>query len=1076
MNQEYAPQYSDSKEISTNLEMKKVYRNKTIEAFEAKIIENEFNVDAWLGLLSNVISLRDTEYTRSTFERFLEKNPTSIKQWRAYLEFEYELKNYEAVEKIFTKTLVQLKSVELWQFYLFYIMEKNKSLGGINKITSDQYKTVDQSFSYAISNIGIDRDSFQIWKMYIDFLSEAECSSPWEINKKNENIRNIYNQAIRIPIKEIENIWKDFDQFENSLNKLTAKKSLGDLSGTYMTARSTLRESQKYIDVIQTNQPPHGIPVPISWTEKEFNYLNAWKRYIKWESSNPQKLESEKELEHRIVHIYQQATLALRFYPEIWIQAAQYLWKIDQKINAIKTLNDGRQALPKSLSVGFQLAEFEEINSNHTSCHEIFQSLLKSTELDIQSKRKSYDDVISVIDGMISKIVDSDTNISSSKLQDQESLALVSDENMLTDLVSALGMEIDSDFFSGSSKGASADENKSQLLLHKRRKLEKLKQKIETESKDGLLVERGLHTQVWVAYLRFSMRTGGIDAARATFKSARTGPVENLTFHIFVASAMIEYHVTKNTTIAGRIFELGLKHFGSEPKFVLEYMNYLINTNDSNNSRALFERVITQKNADWSLLWNIFLNYEYQYGDLRSVYSLDTRCVNAFENESLVNRLISRYRFLDLNPMESSCFGSSKSRAGPGFFFGISGGTNTPSTLVGSDRYMESNLIGQDSNNNDDNADGRIKHGEISADREAAVMNAEEAAKVKLGSIRNRKFLTKDVLLSSILIDKSDSNVVKPNFSLWGTYKPVVINNPNAPWNNNTSFNPESGGANSGEYNDGNQNERENYQENKGFHEHSGRNDFQSGGDDHNLNQILSRGDVLSFLYLKVNKLPNNLIPTLDTDALLTAVVNNPNIRNPQTESELIPSVMKSGLRNTHGSGQNIQHNAGMNQLPGNQGYPGSSFIGNTSGSFGNGGLEAARGVEIFNSGIQQTQGFIGHRDYTNQQRNQTFQSQNVLDKLEAYKKKHSQLKPSVDNATKSRNIAGARHQPYSFSSYSAHSNPGTLKKPGVRLTKNVSGLNQQQTTPLKKKIKTPLTEDVGNKKPQQQSQSKKST
>ncbi|PWA03494.1 hypothetical protein BB558_000339 [Smittium angustum] len=863
MNQEYAPQYSDSKEISTNLEMKKVYRNKTIEAFEAKIIENEFNVDAWLGLLSNVISLRDTEYTRSTFERFLEKNPTS---------------------------------------------------------------------------------------------------------------------AIRIPIKEIENIWKDFDQFENSLNKLTAKKSLGDLSGTYMTARSTLRESQKYIDVIQTNQPPHGIPVPISWTEKEFNYLNAWKRYIKWESSNPQKLESEKELEHRIVHIYQQATLALRFYPEI--------------------------------------------------C----------------------------------------------KLQDQESLALVSDENMLTDLVSALGMEIDSDFFSGSSKGASADENKSQLLLHKRRKLEKLKQKIETESKDGLLVERGLHTQVWVAYLRFSMRTGGIDAARATFKSARTGPVENLTFHIFVASAMIEYHVTKNTTIAGRIFELGLKHFGSEPKFVLEYMNYLINTNDSNNSRALFERVITQKNADWSLLWNIFLNYEYQYGDLRSVYSLDTRCVNAFENESLVNRLISRYRFLDLNPMESSCFGSSKSRAGPGFFFGISGGTNTPSTLVGSDRYMESNLIGQDSNNNDDNADGRIKHGEISADREAAVMNAEEAAKVKLGSIRNRKFLTKDVLLSSILIDKSDSNVVKPNFSLWGTYKPVVINNPNAPWNNNTSFNPESGGANSGEYNDGNQNERENYQENKGFHEHSGRNDFQSGGDDHNLNQILSRGDVLSFLYLKVNKLPNNLIPTLDTDALLTAVVNNPNIRNPQTESELIPSVMKSGLRNTHGSGQNIQHNAGMNQLPGNQGYPGSSFIGNTSGSFGNGGLEAARGVEIFNSGIQQTQGFIGHRDYTNQQRNQTFQSQNVLDKLEAYKKKHSQLKPSVDNATKSRNIAGARHQPYSFSSYSAHSNPGTLKKPGVRLTKNVSGLNQQQTTPLKKKIKTPLTEDVGNKKPQQQSQSKKST
>lgn len=89
-------------------------------------------------------------------------------------------------------------------------------------------------------------------------------------------------------------------------------------------------------------------------------------------------------------------------------------------------------------------------------------------------------------------------------------------------------------------------------------------------------------TVVWIMYLRFARRAEGIKSARGIFGKARKSA--QLTWHIFEASAMMEYHSSKDSALAIRIFELGLKRFPEEPDFVTKYLQFLININDDNSA------------------------------------------------------------------------------------------------------------------------------------------------------------------------------------------------------------------------------------------------------------------------------------------------------------------------------------------------------------------------------------------------------------------------------------------------------------------------------------------------------------
>ncbi|XP_066255675.1 protein suppressor of forked [Euwallacea similis] len=163
-------------------------------------------------------------------------------------------------------------------------------------------------------------------------------------------------------------------------------------------------------------------------------------------------------------------------------------------------------------------------------------------------------------------------------------------------------------------------------------------------------------TLAYIQYMKFARRAEGIKSARAIFKRARED--NRAKYHIYVCAAIMEYYCSKDKNIAFRIFELGLKKFGDIPEYVTCYIDYLSHLNEDNNTRVLFERVLSsgslenEKSVD---IWNKFLEFECNIGDLQSIVKVEKRRsevlskIKEFQGKDTA-QLVDRYRFLDLFP------------------------------------------------------------------------------------------------------------------------------------------------------------------------------------------------------------------------------------------------------------------------------------------------------------------------------------------------------------------------------------------------------------------------------------------
>ncbi len=70
--------------------------------------------------------------------------------------------------------------------------------------------------------------------------------------------------------------------------------------------------------------------------------------------------------------------------------------------------------------------------------------------------------------------------------------------------------------------------------------------------------------------------------ARLVFKRGRTSGTP--THHLFVASALMEWHLNKDINVARNIFELGINtKFGGDPEYVMEYIKFLQHLNEENS-------------------------------------------------------------------------------------------------------------------------------------------------------------------------------------------------------------------------------------------------------------------------------------------------------------------------------------------------------------------------------------------------------------------------------------------------------------------------------------------------------------
>uniref|UniRef100_A0A1I8BZ39 Suf domain-containing protein n=1 Tax=Meloidogyne hapla TaxID=6305 RepID=A0A1I8BZ39_MELHA len=172
---------------------------------------------------------------------------------------------------------------------------------------------------------------------------------------------------------------------------------------------------------------------------------------------------------------------------------------------------------------------------------------------------------------------------------------------------------------------------------------------------DRLLSQQNVDpTLTYIQLMKFIRRTEGLKQARLVFKRAREDKRNN--FHVYVAAAYIEYYCSKEPEIAKRIFDLGLKKFAKDPEYALAYVEFLSNLNEETNTRVVFERLLNSENAlapeNSGEIWDKYLDFESQVGDLTSILNVDQRrrAINPHSEEHNALWLIDRYKFLNLTP------------------------------------------------------------------------------------------------------------------------------------------------------------------------------------------------------------------------------------------------------------------------------------------------------------------------------------------------------------------------------------------------------------------------------------------
>ena len=150
---------------------------------------------------------------------------SQAEQWVSYAKMELQNDDFYRVEQIFNKTLLTLPNLQLWAMYLDYVRRRNNLT---TDVSGNARQVVSQAFDFVLQNIGIDKDSGQIWQDYVQFIKSGPGTmggSGWQDQQKMDTLRKAYQRAICVPTQAVNALWKEYDQFEMGLNKMTVGNS-----------------------------------------------------------------------------------------------------------------------------------------------------------------------------------------------------------------------------------------------------------------------------------------------------------------------------------------------------------------------------------------------------------------------------------------------------------------------------------------------------------------------------------------------------------------------------------------------------------------------------------------------------------------------------------------------------------------------------------------------------------------------------------------------------------------------------------------------------------------------------------
>ncbi|KAK7840383.1 cleavage stimulation factor subunit 77 [Quercus suber] len=295
------------------------------------IVDDKYNIEAAEIIANEAQHLPITE-AAPLYEQLLTLFPTAAKYWKQYVEAHMAVNNDDATKQLFSRCLLNCLQIPLWRCYIRFIRKVNEKKG------IEGQEETRKAFDFMLSYLGADIASGPVWMEYITFLKTLPESIP---------------KAIVTPTHHIEQLWKDYESFENSVSRQLAKGLLSEYQPKYNSARAVYRERKKY---------------------EELQWM-AWKRLLAFEKGNPQRIDSASS-NKRIIFTYEQCLMYLYHYPDIWYDYATWHAKTGSIDAAVKVFQRALKALPDSEMLRYAYAELEESRGAIQSAKKIYESLL----------------------------------------------------------------------------------------------------------------------------------------------------------------------------------------------------------------------------------------------------------------------------------------------------------------------------------------------------------------------------------------------------------------------------------------------------------------------------------------------------------------------------------------------------------------------------------------------------------------------------------------------------------------------------------------------------------------------------
>lgn len=328
-----------------------------------------------------------------------------------------------------------------------------------------------------------------------------------------------------------------------------------------MSARSanTAIENQTH-GLIRTTLPKLPPALGFEGDQEYLHQVELWKRWIQWEQEDPLVLKTD-ELDvykQRVLYTYKQAVMALRFWPEMWIDAAEWCFANGMDKEGDTFLDDGIAANPESCLLAFKKADRLESNLSESDGGPTEKGAIV---------RAPYDRLLDSLYDLIKRL----------KVREERDLAKLEESSAIDDSISAI-----------ISKAADDEDEESEASDKAAREEAKANQRKAIQ--DGYATQTKLLQKTlsfaWIALMRAMRRIQGKGSikdggSRKILSDARARG--KLTSDVYVANALIEHHVYKDPA-GTKIFERGAKLFPEDENFILEYLKHLLSIGDTTSA------------------------------------------------------------------------------------------------------------------------------------------------------------------------------------------------------------------------------------------------------------------------------------------------------------------------------------------------------------------------------------------------------------------------------------------------------------------------------------------------------------